>query len=205
MKKIILFTIFFFNLLPSINRGLIGINGPEKSQAQDMTVEEDTDGNYYFPIYGGDLPPDDGSVVQTGQMCVLEGMQVVANYYGLSMDAFDLAGDYSAYRHDVVGSDLSETDIINSTGVYTSDLEGFLSTKFDVNEISDSFELMNDLAENNAVMGTFDLDGVHGHEVVVVSCDLAGQVEYFDPATGYYGKCDSGDFSKLLEVTPKSP
>ena len=63
---------------------------------------------------------------------------------------------------------------------------------------------MNDLGENNVVLGTFDLDGIHGHEVVVVSCDILGRVEYFDPATGYYGECDSGDFKYLYEVTPKS-
>jgi hypothetical protein len=205
MKKLLFLTILFFNILPTLINGNLKLASINSAQAQIIAVEEDTDGNIYFPITDGPLPADDGTYKQTGSMCVLFSMQIASDYYGLHMDAFDLAQDYSDYRHNVVGSDLSVTDIINSTGIYTSDLVGFLGTKFDAFEISDSFELMDDLGQNNTVLGSLDLDGVHGHEVVVVSCSFVGQVEYFDPQTGYYGECNSWDFSKLIEVTPKTP
>jgi hypothetical protein len=202
MKKTILTLVIFFNLIPYFHNGSITIIGVEKCNAQDMgSVEEDSDGNFYFPIDDGPLPPGDGTEIQESRtMCAFEDMKMVSDYYGINgdMSADDFASWYSA-NYGIIYN-----DVVNVTGIAPDDFGSVLSSWFDVGVLSDQFDLMNSLQEGNMVMGVWDSGtGAGAHDVLIVSEDLDGNVEYWDPADGTYSQTTISDFNALIEVTPR--
>jgi len=103
-------------------------------------------------------------------------------------------------------SDANEALVLNNIGIQPPDYGSFLQTYFDTYSLDTSTptELLDDIDQNNLVLGIWNnSDGTSSHQVVIVSCDVGGTVEYYDPEDGYYGKTSYEDFNVLVEVTPK--
>ncbi len=198
MKKTILLIVLFFNLIPQIDNGNISFNLSTEAYAQDWAVEYDQNGNFYFPIDNGDLPDDDGTEVQgDNMMCVFKSIEVVSGYFGGDLDQWNVAADYSDIYN------LQYNEVIAKTGVSTGNMESFLSNYFYVNEISGPIALQQSIDNGYPSMGTIRNGNGSLHEVVIVSCDIGGTVEYYDVGTGHYASGNTGVFEYIYEVQPK--
>jgi len=228
MKKLIVFTILFIGLRVHYHRHELSLTAGQTAYADDWGEEDndyddyydnyddenigddpylhpqnDGQGNTYYPINNGVLPPDNGSVTQiSGMMCVPTVLSIVSNYLGEHVDDTAIAETY------IQQTGVNEITFYNDAslgGVAFNNIEGLASQYFNVDEITSNDDFQESIGSGNAVIGTIENStNTGGHEVFIVSSDDDGNAEYFDPQTGHYGTSNYYNFLNLLSIS-KNP
>jgi hypothetical protein len=190
MKKIIVLIVFFFNLIPHLEKGTFTFSGPVTALAQ--YGGEYDDSGYY--IIDGNVP-NDGSDTQFGNLCVAMTMEYIGNYYNMGLDQYNIT---AAWAND---NNFSFNSIVTG-GVPSEYLESFIGSQFSYNILSLTDDIIGAIDSGHPIMGAYS--GVTmGHMVMLFGYDFeTGNVNVLDPATGHYNTMHSSEFSVLYEILP---
>jgi len=142
-----------------------------------------------------------------GRACAFAGFSLAFDYYGMEpMDQAALADDYGSRYLGLTPGPAREATVLNNDGIEAGDYDNFLNDYFDSSylDTSSPYALMSDIDQNTLVFGIINNSDGSGHQVVIVSCDVGGTVEYFDPITAEYTQTSYSNFGYLVEVTPHS-